>query len=152
MERWRRVIGHDGFLLADLRLSTPEEGGRGRAVQSGYHAMWWLVSRDGETWLGSGPLDLRDGRRSIKPGESGRVGIRPMDPSAWRGVDARCVLHLRERVGQTLGVATVIQRIDVPNAAPLRVDVVPLRPGAVYLERREGLLRRILTKVRSGAA
>lgn len=67
---------------------------------------------------------------------SSRVAIRPMDPSAWRGVDARCVLHLRERVGQTLGVATVIKRIDVPNAAPLRLDVVPLRPGEVYLEHR----------------
>jgi hypothetical protein len=114
--------------------------------------MWWLVSGDGETWLGSGPLDLRDERRSIKPGESGRVAIHPMNPSAWRGVDAQCVLHLRERVGQTLGVATVMERVDVPDAAPLRLDAVPLRPGEVYLERREGLLGRILRKVRSGTA
>lgn len=41
VERWRRLIGHDGYLVAELRLLAPEEGGRGRALQSGYHAQWW---------------------------------------------------------------------------------------------------------------
>jgi hypothetical protein len=147
VERWRRLIGHDGYLVADLRLATPAEGGRGRALQSGYHASWWLAG-DGETWLGSGPIDLLDERRSIKPGEAGRVAIRPMDPSAWRTVGAEDVLHLRERVGQTLGIATVRARVGVPDAAPLRFDAVPLRPGEVLLERRESHLQRVLDLAR----
>lgn len=72
VERWRQVIGHDGYFLVDLRMALPEEGGRGRAVQSGYQAAWWLVAPDGERWLGSGPVDLCDGLRSIKPGAPDR--------------------------------------------------------------------------------
>jgi len=128
-------------------LTTPAEGGRRRAVQGGYHAQWWLVG-DGETWLGGGPIDLLDERRSIRPGEIGRVPIRPMDPSAWRAVGPKDLLHLRERVGQTLGIATVRDRVAVPDTAPLRLDAVPLRPGEVFLERRESRLRRVLDLVR----
>lgn len=144
MERWRRLIGHDGYLVAHLRLNTPQEGGRGRAVQSGYHALWWLVRGSDETCVGSGPLDLLDEQRSIKPGQSGRIAIRPMDPSAWRQVDDGSLLHLRERVGQTLGVATVEERVGVPDAAPLRLDAVPLRPGEQRLVHRDGLFHRVL--------
>lgn len=142
MERWRRVIGHDGYLVATLRITTPAEGGRSRAVQSGYHAGWWRVDASDESWLGSGPIDLMDEQRSIKPGHSGRVAIRPMDPQVWRGVQAGTVLHLRERVGQTLGVATVEGRVRMPDHAPLRPDPAPLR-GAVPL-RAEGA-RRLMT-------
>ncbi len=148
MEGWRRVIGHDGYLVADLRVRTSTEGGRTRAVQGGYHAQWWRVAEDGETWLGSGPIDLLDERRSIKPGEAGRVAIRPMDPSAWRGVGTSDVLHLREAVGQTLGGATVQERVGVPEEAPLRLDAVPLRPGEVRLKRREGAVEKVLNFVR----
>jgi hypothetical protein len=143
VERWRRLIGHDGYFVADLRVCTPAEGGRGRALQSGYHAQWWRVG-EGESWLGSGPIDLLGEQRSIKPGEAGEVAIRPMDPSAWRTVGPQDVLHLRERVGQTLGVATVRERVDVPDQASLRRDAVPLRPGEALLERREGVMQRVL--------
>ena len=144
MERWRRVIGHDGHLVADLRMATPQEGGLGRAIQSDYHAIWWLVSTGGETCVGSGPIDLLDEQRSIKPGHTGRVAIHPMDPSVWRRVGDGSLLHLRERPGQTLGVATVKERVDVPDVAPLRFDAVPLRPGEQRLVRRGGLFRRVL--------
>ena len=136
MERWRRVIGHDGHLLADLRLNAPSEGGRGRSLQSGYHATWWRSDAvDDEGWVGSGPLDVLD-LPSIKPGATGRVRIYPMDPSSWRDVCAGTVLHLRERVGQTLGVAVVRERIGVPDEAPLRLDAVPLRPNESRLVAR----------------
>lgn len=149
MERWRQVIGHDGYFVADLRLTTPEEGGRARAIQSGYHAQWWLVAGADETWLGSGPVDLLDERRSIKPGHTGRVAIRPMYPTAWQHVDTEHVLHLRERIGQTLGIATVTARVDVPDDAPLRLDAVRRRPGEVaYLERRVGVIQRVLDTLR----
>ena len=147
MERWRRLIGHDGRFVADLRLTTPAEGGRGRAVQSGYHAQWWLAGAAGETWVGSGPIDLPDEQRSIKPGQSGRVAIYPMDPSAWLSVEGGSVLHLRERAGQTLGVATVKERVDVPAVAPLRFDAVPPRPGRQRLVRVDGLFDRVLDAV-----
>ena len=147
MERWRRLIGHDGRFIADLRLTTPAEGGRGRAVQSGYLAQWWLVGAAGETWVGSGPIDLLDGQRSIKPGHSGRVAVYPMDPSAWQAVGSGSVLHLRERVGQTLGVATVKERIDVPAEALLRFDAVPARPNRQQLARVDGLFDRVLDAV-----
>lgn len=151
MERWRRLIGHDGYLLADLRLNTPEEGGRGRPVQSGYRASWWLITGDVETWLGSGPLDLLDGQRSIKPGGAVRVAIHPLVPIGWRAVQAKSTLHLRERVGQTLGVATVVERVDVPDDAPLRFDAVPLRPGEALLTRQDGLRARVARRFRRSA-
>lgn len=132
MERWRRVIGHDGYLVADLRLCTPQEGGRSRAVQSGYHSQWWLVRDSGEHWVGSGPLDVADGP-SIKPGATGTVHVHPMDPAQWRDVKPGAVLHLRERVGQTLGVATVRERVAVPDHAGLRLEIEQLRPGRARL-------------------
>ena len=131
MEQWRRVIGHDGYLLADLRLATSEEGGRGRAVQSGCHAQWWLEGRE-ERWVGSGPLDVI-AAPSIKPGTTGTVRIHPMTPREWQGIAPGAVLHLRERVGQTPGVATVRQLIAVPDHADLNLDNERLRPGAVRL-------------------
>lgn len=112
-------------------------------MQSGYHAVWWLVPDSEPTVVGSGPVDLLDGRRSIRPGETGRVAVHPMDPSAWRGVADGSVLHLRERPGQTLGVAVVRERVGVPDAAPLRLDAVPLRPGATPLVRQDGLFLRV---------
>jgi len=130
--QWRRVMGHDGFLIADLRLRSPQEGGRGRAVQSGYHAQWWWAENADERWLGSGPIDVTTGP-SIKPGATGVVHVHPMDPSSWREVGAGAVLHLREREGQTLGVATVRERVAVPDQAPLRLDRDPLRYGEVRL-------------------
>lgn len=133
VERWRRVIGHDGYLLAELRLLTPAQGGRGRAVQSGYHAQWWWIDGQKEQWVGSGPLDVTEAP-SIKPGTGGAIRLYPMNPAQWQGVGPGSVLHLRERVGQTLGVATVHQRIDVPDHADLDLSGERLRPGAVYLE------------------
>jgi len=132
VERWRRLIGHDGYLVADLRLLAPEEGGRDRAVQSGYHAQWWRIESAGERWLGSGPLDVTDGP-SIKPGATGMVRVHPMDPAPWGEVGPGAVLHLRERVGQTLGLATVRDRVALPDQAPLRLDEDLLRPGEVRL-------------------
>src|SRR5665811_880726 len=96
MGSWRDVIGHDGYFAATLRLTTPDEGGRSRAVQSGYHAQWWLVEAARESWRGSGPIDIVGEDRSIKPGQQGEVRIYPMDPSQWRDVTAGAVLHLRE--------------------------------------------------------
>ena len=133
MGSWRDVIVHDGYLAATLRLTTPGEGGRSRAVQSGYHAQWWLVEAARESWRGSGPIDIVGESRSIKPGQQGEVRIYPMDPSQWLDVTAGAVLHLRERVGQTLGVAVVAERVRVPQDAPLLLEGVRLPPGAVWL-------------------
>lgn len=146
VERWRRVIGHDGYMRADLQLNTPNEGGRSRSVQSGYHAQWWQVDGSDERWLGSGPLDLID-TRSIKPGATGSIKIYPMHPPSWRGVGAGAVLHLRERVAQTLGVAVILDRVQVPDEATLRLDTVPVRPhgvrsvGPTLWERLSGVIR-----------
>lgn len=148
VERWRRLIGHDGYLLADLRVATPAEGGRRRAVQGGYHAQWWLVSGGDEVWVGSGPLDLLDEQRSIKPGHNGQVAIHPMDPSAWQDVDSGSVLHMRERVGQTLGVANVTTRVGVPDAAALRLDAVSVRSGEKRLGRTDGIFKWVLRVLR----
>lgn len=150
VERWRCILRHDGYFLADLRVATTAEGGRSRALQGGYRAQWWVVDGVVERWLGTGPIDLADEQRSIKPGTSGRVMIRPMDPAPWHGVGAGSVLHMRERVGQTLGVATVAESVNVPDNAPLRLDAVPQRQGQVRLESVQptlwGRLRRILQR------
>lgn len=138
MGSWRKFIGHDGYFVATLRLTTPQEGGRSRAVQSGYHAQWWLVEAAGESWRGSGPIDIVSETRSIKPGQQGEVRIYPMDPAQWRDVIAGAVLHLRERVGQTLGVAAVTERVRVPQDAPLRLDAAQLPPGAAWLQPMSG--------------
>jgi hypothetical protein len=133
MGSWRDVIGHDGYFAATLRLTTPDEGGRSRAVQSGYHAQWWSLETAQESWRGSGPLDIVGEARSIKPGQQGEIRIYPMDPSQWHDVAAGAVLHLRERVGQTLGVAVVTGCVRVPQDAPLRLEGVRLPAGAARL-------------------
>jgi hypothetical protein len=134
MGSWRDVIGHNGYFVATLRLTTPQDGGRSRAVQSGYHAQWWSIEAAGESWRGSGPIDIVGARASIKPGEQGGVRIYPMDPAQWRDVTAGAVLHLRERAGQTLGVAAVSERFRVPQDAPLRLEAERLPPGAAWLQ------------------
>lgn len=133
VEQWRQLIGHEGYFLVALRMTTPTEGGRGRAVQSGYRAVWWLVAASGETFLGSAPIDLADGQRSIRSGSAGRVRLHPLLPADWRLVQPGATVHLRERPGQTLGVGTVLERVGVPDEAPLRMDHHHLRPGAVEL-------------------
>ena len=120
-------------------MRTPVEGGRGRSVQSGYHAQWWHPDGSDMQWLGSGPLDLVDAR-SIKPGATGVIKIYPMDPRSWSGVGVGATLHLRERVGQTLGVAVVLERVQVPDEAPLRLDAVPPKPNQARLVARPTLL------------
>lgn len=129
MGSWRDVIGHDGYFAATLRLTTPDEGGRSRAVQSGYHAQWWSLEAAEESWRGSGPIDIVGETRSIKPGQQGEIRIYPMDPSQWRDVTAGAVLHLREKVGQTLGVAVVTESVRVPQDAPLPLEEL----GAAWL-------------------
>jgi hypothetical protein len=153
MERWRRQIGHDGYLVARLRLLPPDEGGRPRAVQSGYRAQWWLVgagssagtvrvggAASGEAWLGGAPIDVVGDRRSIRPGEEGVVHLHPMDPAPWQDVLGGAVLHLREREGMTLGIATVEEVVDLPEGAALRLDAVPARQGVLLRApgRRDG--------------
>jgi hypothetical protein len=148
METWRRAIGHEGYVVTRLRVLTPEEGGRSRAVQSGYRAQWWLIgagagagaghgerapdgARPDELWLGGAPLDVVGDRRSIRPGEEGVVHLHPMDPAPWQDVVHGAVLHLREREGMTLGIATVEEVVDLPGSAPLRLDAVPREHGVV---------------------
>lgn len=142
MERWRRALGHDGYLSAHLRLNTPGEGGRSRSVQSGYHAQWWLTEGTDERWLGSGPLDGIDAR-SIKPGATRSIKIYPMHPADWLAVGPGAVLHLRELIGQTLGVAVVLDRVNVPDEAPLRLDAIPLRSNEVRLLARRTVWDRL---------
>jgi hypothetical protein len=114
-EHWRRGLTHDGYVVATLRLATPEEGGWDRVVQSGYFAQWWLVVGHSEHWLGPAGLDLLGERRSLKPGETGQVAIYPQWPAYWRQVEGMRVLRLREGLGKkTLGVATVSDRVNVP--------------------------------------
>ncbi len=80
-------------------------------------------------WLGSGSTDLADDLRTIKPGVVGLVLIRPTQPAEWRGV-VPGQSSLRERVGQTLGVATVTDAVGVPDDAPLRLAEVRSRGWA----------------------
>jgi len=146
MAQWRAVIGHEGYLVARLRMLTSDEGGRGRAVQSGYRARWWLVGLADEAWLGEGPLDLVGDRRSLQPGDEAEVRVHPMDPSQWQGLGPGVVLHLREWEGRTLGVATVQDVVGVPAEAPLQVvDLGPRRGQARLILRRDprtsGVLR-----------
>lgn len=56
--------------------------------------------------------------------------IRPMEPADWQGVGDGTVLHLRERVGQTLGVPTVHDVMGVPEDGPLRAPEPPPRGWA----------------------
>ena len=120
MTQWRELIGHEGYLVARLRMLTSAEGGRNRTLQSGFRAAWWLVGASEETWVGEGPLDLVGDRRSLKPGEVAEIRVHPMDPSEWRHVGPGAVLHLRIAAGKTLGVATVEDVVGVPAHAPLR--------------------------------
>jgi hypothetical protein len=89
------------------------------------------------------------GRATQHQAGRGRTGCHPSDGPG-------CVAGSRhvERVASTgtsgtdAGVATVQERIGVPEEAPLRLDAVPLRPGQVRLVRRESLVEKVLEVVR----
>lgn len=146
------MIGHDGHLVVDLRLLSSREGGRDRPIQSGYRAQWWLVQEHVERWLGTGPIDLLQGRRSLKPGDIGPVALHPMVPSSWQDIDRGDVLHMRERPGRTLGIAEVKDRVALPDEAPLKLPLAPPAASKTLLAerpgRRQGLFGRLLALLR----
>ena len=102
-------------------------------LQTGYRAVWWSPTAAGEAFLSAGPIDLLDDRISLRPGETARIAIRPMHPPVWGEVQRESVLHLRERRGQTLGIATVLGRVEVPNHSRLLLEDVVQRVGEVHL-------------------
>ena len=67
------------------------------------------------------------------------LGLGTHGPPSWMGVRAGAVLHLRERIGQTLGVAVVLDCVQVPDEAPLRLDAVHLASNAEWLGTRPTL-------------
>jgi len=148
MGSWRTVIGHDGYVVARLHLLTPEGGGRSRAVQSGYRADWWHAGETDESWVGEAPLDVIGDRPRIMPGTDGTVHLHPMDPSQWSGIRAGAVLHMREKVTKTLGVAVVEDIVDVPEHAPLRVDPQERVRGVILTADNPSAVTRLLRRAR----
>lgn len=133
-ERWRLGIGHSGHIEIRLRLLRPDEGARDQALQSGFRARWILGD---DASPSDAPVDLLDGRRSIKPGETAMVWAYPLQPERWNGVAVGDLVSLHWKPGRTLGVGEVMAMVDVPrHAVPFRNDRIRQRPGAVLENQR----------------
>jgi hypothetical protein len=108
--RWRASETRDGIIRADLRLTSPEHGGRRTAVPG--HGLfctdWTLPPGTGNdspvhaasVWIESMP--------ELLPGGSASVRFAPLSPEDWRHLRVDDVITMNE--GSTLtGTATVTQ-------------------------------------------
>jgi hypothetical protein len=122
--RWQDELQHDGVVVVDLRLLTAAEGGRDRAIQSGYRAEW-VVGEHRTT----GPILLTGGRRSVKPGERATVEVHPLAPADWRAAGPGTAVRLYEGA-RAIGLGSV-RRVE-----RLPAHDVPLAPGGDRPDRR----------------
>jgi hypothetical protein len=102
-----------GFFEADLALLGPDQGGRKRAIRTGYRPNWWLPAEDGRVYA-SASIELL-GAEELVPGETGKIRIFPFAPEVWEHVDTGAALEMCEGP-YVLGNATVTR--VVPAMAP----------------------------------
>src|SRR5882757_5374380 len=103
-ERWRLLLGHDGYFVVRLRLFSSDEGGRDRALQSGFRADWILGDDELPT---RAPIDLEGERRSLMPGEEALVRAYPLQPERWCAIEPGHEIRLFWRMGRHLGLGVV---------------------------------------------
>jgi hypothetical protein len=131
-DRWRQQLGHDGRVRIRLRLLSPGEGGRDRALQTGFKAEWLLPDDERPA---AAPIDLVGGRRSLRPGDEAVVVAHPLEPERWHDLAVGTSIDLFWSRGRRLGVGVVEAVEDVPDH-PVPPRPVDLDPHLAALARR----------------
>ena len=104
----KHVMDRPAFKV-DLRLLSPDEGGRQGPIRSNYRPTFDL----GNTWRGEPMLD--DGRimlanDELAPGTDGVATLEPLRPEYWDAVQAGTVIPVMEAT-RVVGHATVTERV-----------------------------------------
>ncbi len=117
-ERWRQQLAHEGRVRIRLRLLSPGEGGRDRALQTGFKAEWVLPGDPRPTLA---PIDLVGAQRSLRPGDEATVVAHPLEPQRWHDLAPGTQVDLSWSSGRRLGIGIVEAVLDVPDhPVPLR--------------------------------
>ena len=95
------------FIDAEIRLLTPEEGGRRSAISSGYRCNCWVGHMSGESPAYNDATVHLVGVDSIEPGETGRARVQPHFPDEWSHLDIGSQFELCEGP-RVIGVARVL--------------------------------------------
>ena len=142
MGSWAEAIQHDGYFVVRLRVFTVEEGGQNRHIQSGMKGSWTGPDRCPLPGLLELPGETV---RSIAPGAQATVHVRPLEPSAWKAVQAGTRIGLCKNWPRELGEGAVVERVSVPVERVLPQFPLPAggTPAVAMLRRRPTLVERI---------
>ena len=105
-----------GYIEARLTLRRAEDGGRQRAIKTGYCPNWWIPGRTDRV-LASACVELV-GDEELGPGTRGLIRIYPFAPELWRDVAVGSHLEISEGLRRTVGEATVTRVVE--TAMPVR--------------------------------
>lgn len=131
---WRQHLGHDGRVRIRLRLLSPGEGGRDRALQTGFKAEWLLP---GDERPAAAPIDLVGGRRSLRPGDEARVVAHPLEPERWHDLAPGTAVDLHWSPGRRLGLG-VVEAVEAVPDHPVPPRAAEPDPRLAALARRSG--------------
>jgi translation elongation factor EF-Tu-like GTPase len=107
----RKQEADEGYVLARLRVLTPEEGGRSLPILNGYRSCWDIgATYEGEPCLNDAPL-LIEGADRIELGEEVNVRLHPLLWDFWQDIHVGQRIEMREG-SRTVGVATILERVD----------------------------------------
>jgi translation elongation factor EF-Tu-like GTPase len=84
-ERYAQFAAERGFLRANFRLLTTDEGGRAHPLIGEYRANWSIGMPDPQN-VGGAPMATDAGER-VEPGETVGVRLFPIWPGFWANVD-----------------------------------------------------------------
>lgn len=96
------------FIEADIHLLTPQAGGRGSPIASGYRCTCWIghVDQGGKRTFNDASLYLVDVER-LAPGATARAQVRPHSPEYWSDLAVGTRFELCEGT-RVIGEAVVV--------------------------------------------
>lgn len=118
MRDWADYERERGYVRIDLRVLTPEEGGRpsGKAIFTEYRSCWDIGNTyEGGPMFNDAPLVLEGGTESLAPGERGTARIHPIAPEYWGGLQAGTTMYAHE--GSRRVAVAVVLEIVLPESS-----------------------------------
>jgi translation elongation factor EF-Tu-like GTPase len=108
------VLPLAAFIEADVRLLTPEQGGRRSGIWSGYRCNCWIghVGEDGERTYNDATFYLL-GVDELPPGASAHARVQPHNPDEWSGLDVGARFELCEGP-RVIGDAVIVKLLPAP--------------------------------------
>jgi len=84
-ERYAQFAAERGFLRANFRLLTPDEGGRAQPLVGEYRANWSIATPDPQN-VGGAPMATDTGG-GVGLGETAAVRLFPIWPEFWKDAE-----------------------------------------------------------------